>query len=79
MSGTNTVEANSGAGNVVVAIPRGIAARVNARTGLGKVMVAPRLPKIDSHTYQSAEYEAAVDKLEITASSGAGNVSISAK
>jgi hypothetical protein len=76
ITGTNSVEANSGAGNVAVELPRGIAARVNARTGLGKVMVEPRFSKIDAHTYQSAGYEDAADKLEITASSGAGNVTI---
>ena len=76
IGGSSTVQANSGAGNVVIEVPRGIAARVNARTGLGKVMVEPRFSKIDAHTYQSADYEDATDKLEITASSGAGNVTI---
>jgi hypothetical protein len=79
ITGSNTVEANSGAGNVVVEVPRGIPARISARTGLGKVSVEPRFSKIDAHTYQSPDYEDAADKLEITASSGAGNVSISTK
>jgi hypothetical protein len=79
ITGSNAVEATSGAGNVVVEVPRSIAARVSARTGLGKVIVEPRFSKIDTHTYQSADYADAADRLEITVSSGAGNVSISTK
>ena len=76
ITGSNTVEANSGAGNVIVEVPRGIPARVNASTGMGKVVVEPCFSKIGGHTYQSADYEDAADKLEITAHSGAGNVSV---
>ena len=79
ISGRNTVEANSGAGNVLVELPRGIPARVDARTGMGKVIIDPRLSKIGAHMYQSADYEDAVDKLEITVHSGAGNVSVTTK
>ena len=79
ITGSNTVEANSGAGNVVVEIPRGIAARVDASTGLGKVLMEPRLSKIGAHLYQSADYENAVNKLDITVHSGAGNISVTTK
>ena len=79
ITGSNTLQADSGAGNVVVAVPRDISARVDASTGLGKVIVGPRFSKIGAHTYQSADYEDAVDKLEITVHSGAGNVSVTTK
>ncbi len=79
ITGNNTVEANSGAGNVVVEVPRGIPARVNASTGMGKIIVEPRFSKIGAHMYQSADYEDAADKLEIVVHSGAGNVSVSTK
>jgi hypothetical protein len=78
-TGNNTVDANSGAGNVVVHVPRGIAARVHARSGLGMATVDPRFIKIDSNTYQSPDYDGAASKVEITAHSGAGNVSIDTK
>jgi DUF4097 and DUF4098 domain-containing protein YvlB len=78
-TGSNTVDASSGAGNVVVHVPRGIAARVQARTGLGKAIVDPRFSKIDSNVYQSSDYDSAANKVEITAHSGAGNVSIDTK
>jgi Cell wall-active antibiotics response LiaF, C-terminal len=76
ISGSNTVEASSGAGNVVIEVPRGVPARVNASTGMGKVTVDPRFAKTAAHVFQSADYEDAADKLEITLHSGAGNVSV---
>jgi hypothetical protein len=79
ITGSNTVEASSGAGNVVVEVPDDIPARVNATTGMGKVIVEPRFSKIGSHTYQSAEYDHASNKVDITVHSGAGNVSVTAK
>lgn len=74
--GSNIISAGSGAGNVVVRIPGGIAARIHATTGLGKVLVDPRFSKTDPYTYQSPDFDHAVDKIEITAKSGAGNVSV---
>ena len=77
ITGSNTVNANSGAGNVVIRVPSGLAVRVHATSGLGKVIVDSRFSRLDSRTYQSPEYEDAANKVEITAKSGAGNVSVS--
>ena len=77
--GSNTLNAGSGAGNVVVRVPGGLAALIQATTGMGKVTVDPRFNKIDSRIYKSPDYDAAIDKVEITVSSGAGNVSVSQK
>jgi hypothetical protein len=77
--GSNTVNAKSGAGNVIVHVPSGIAARVHASSGLGKVIVDTRFSKIDGKMYQSPDYDSATDKVEITANSGAGNVSVDTK
>ena len=71
-----SVTAKSGAGNVVVHLPSGIAARIHATSGLGKVIVDSWFSKIDKNTYQSPDYDGAANKVEITASSGAGNVSV---
>jgi hypothetical protein len=78
-TGSNTVDTKSGAGNVVVRVPSGIAARIHATSGLGKVIVDPRFNKIDGNTYQSPDYDSAANKVEITANSGAGNVSVSTR
>lgn len=74
--GSATVSAESGAGNVVVQVPRGLAARVYAASGLGKVSVDPRFSKLDGSTYQTPDYDAAADRVAITIKSGAGNVSV---
>jgi hypothetical protein len=74
ITGSSLVEASSGAGNVVVRIPDGTAARVHTSTGLGKTIIDPRLSKCGSSLYQSPDFEQAADKVEITMKSGAGNV-----
>jgi hypothetical protein len=73
-AGSNIINAKSGAGNVVVRIPRGIAARIHAATGLGKVIMDPLFSKTGDNTYQSSDFESAVNKVELLANSGAGNV-----
>ncbi|MCL4562125.1 MAG: cell wall-active antibiotics response protein [Chloroflexi bacterium] len=73
------VSAKAGAGNVNVHLPDGIAARIHASSGLGKVVVDPQFSQIDEHTYQSPDYDTALNKIEIAAESGAGNVSVTIK
>jgi predicted membrane protein len=77
--GSGTVNARSGAGNVAVNLPGDIAARIHATSGLGKVIVDPRFSQIDEDTYESPEYDSAANKIEVTANSGAGNVSVNAR
>ena len=74
--GSNIVNAHTGAGNVDVRIPRGIAARIHASSGLGKIIVDRQFSQMDKHTYQSSDFDRAVDKVELTVDSGAGNVSV---
>jgi len=73
-TGSNILNATSGAGNIEVYIPSGIAARIYATSGWGKEIVDSRFGNIEKHTYQSADFNTASDKVEITAQSGAGNV-----
>jgi hypothetical protein len=79
LTGKNSLEANSGAGNVVVCIPGHLAARIHATTGLGKTTVDPRFNMTGKNTYQSPGFDGAADKVEIEISSGAGNVSVIAR
>lgn len=78
IAGNNIVSAQSGAGNVVVQIPSGIAARIYATTGWGKVIIDPGFSKTDN-IYQSPDFDTAVNKVEVTVQSGAGNVSVNTK
>lgn len=75
-AGNLSINAKTGAGNVTVCIPPGSEARILATTGLGKAIVDQRFSKIDKNTYQSAGFDSASSQVEITASSGAGNVII---
>jgi len=43
------------------------------------VIVDPRFTKIDKDIYQSMDYDGAAIKVEVTARSGAGNVSVNVK
>jgi hypothetical protein len=72
--GKNIIEVSSGAGNVIVHIPNGIAACIYATARLGKVDVNPILSKVVDNAYQSADYENVANKIDIKANSGAGNV-----
>ncbi len=74
-----SVKASTGGGNVVVHVPAGVAAKVQATTGLGAVIVDPRFAKTGKDTYQSPDYESAANKVDLTLSSGAGNVSVDTK
>ena len=76
ITGNNALYVTSGAGNVVLRIPAGLAARIHATSGLGKVTVDPRFSKTDKNTYQSPDYDRAENRVEISAQTGAGNVSV---
>lgn len=78
-TGSSTINASSGAGNVVVRVPGSMAARIHASSGMGKAIVDARFSKVNDNTYQSADFDSAADKVEITVNSGAGNVSINTK
>ena len=68
------VTARTGAGNVTVDVPSGVAACIQAITGLGQAIIDARFNKVDKDTYQSPDFDKAFKKVEITAKSGAGNV-----
>ncbi len=73
------VAVKSGAGNVSVEVPGGMAAKIHARTGLGKLIVDPRFGAVDQNAFESPDYGQATGRVEITANSGAGNVTIRTK
>ena len=76
MTGSNTIIATSGAGNVIVRLPSGIAARIHASSGMGKLAIDTQFTTVDDYTYESPDFSDAVDKIEITVESGAGDVSV---
>jgi hypothetical protein len=79
LAGSSTLNAKSGAGNVTIHLPDGVAARIHASSGVSKVIIDPRFGQLDKNTYQSPDYDSAAKKIEINASSGAGNVTVDVK
>jgi hypothetical protein len=78
-TGHNTVEASSGAGDVLVSVPDGLAARIQVNGGLGGGTIDAQFTKIDDHTYQSSGYDAAADRVEIMVHNGVGSVSVNTR
>ncbi len=70
------VTAKTGAGAVVVRIPSGVAARIRATTGMGKVTIAPRFNKTADNIYESSDFDGAANRVDITLNSGAGSVTV---
>jgi len=68
------VMAKSGAGNVTVHVPEGVAVRFQGATGLGKLILSPRLAQVDKDSYQTADYEQAGQKINLVLNSGMGNI-----
>lgn len=79
ITGRSAVKAGSGAGNVEVSIPDDLAARIHATTGWGKVLINPRFQQVESHVFQSPDYDESARHVEIEVSSGAGNVSVESR
>jgi hypothetical protein len=77
ITGKIVIDAHSGGGNLSIRLPAGIAARIQATSGMGKVVVDPSFVRLDKKIYQTSNYDSAADKVEITLDSGAGNVAVS--
>jgi hypothetical protein len=76
LAGSSTLSTKSGAGNVTIHLPEGVAARIHASSGVSKVSIDPRFSPLDKNTYQSPGYDSAAVRIDVTASSGAGNVTV---
>lgn len=73
------VVAKTGAGNVTVHIPSDIAVSIQVTTGLGKAIVDQRFSQVGKNVYRSPDFDDALGKVEIIASSGAGNVIVNSR
>jgi hypothetical protein len=67
----------SGAASVSVRVPAGVAARIQAQSGLAEVRVdRTRFPRMGS-VYQSEDYATAANKVDIDIETGVGSVDVS--
>ena len=75
-AGFTLVKIESGAAEVKIHIPQGVAASIRESSGLSDIKVdTVRFPK-NGHTYQSADYDTAANKVEISYEGGVGSVKI---
>jgi hypothetical protein len=75
-AGYTRVLVKSGAAEVKLHIPQGVAAMIRETSGLSGIQVDTSRFIQNGHTYQSADYDAAVNKVEISYEGGVGSVNI---
>jgi hypothetical protein len=75
-AGMTKVKIEAGAASVEITVPEGVAARVETSVGLASVNVdRARFPK-QNGSYQSANYDAAENKVDIRIEAGVGSIDI---
>ncbi len=75
-AGFTKVKIESGAAEVKLHVPQGVAALIRESSGLSGINVDTARFIQNGHTYQSADYNTAVNKVEISYEGGVGSVVI---
>jgi hypothetical protein len=76
-AGTTTADIDAGVGEMIINIPEGVAARIRATSGLGALSINKnRFPMTGEHTYESAGYAEAANKLDLKVEGGVGAIRI---
>jgi len=71
------VEVSAGAASVEMRVPQGVAARIRVKSGIASLNIdKTRFPRIDSDTYQSADYAASDNRADILIEAGVGSIKI---
>jgi hypothetical protein len=75
-AGSTRAKISTGAASVKVRIPQGVAARIQARGGLASILVdSARFPR-SSGIYESSDYAAATNKIDLDIETGVGSVEV---
>ena len=76
-AGSTRVKIQSGAAHVVLRVPGGVAARIQAEAGLAHVDVdVTRFLQVGNHRYESPDFATAANKVDIDVNTGVGSVRI---
>ncbi len=75
-AGFTRVVVKSGAADIKLHVPQGVAASIRESSGLSGIKVDTNRFIQNGHTYQSADYDTAVNKVEISYEGGVGSVNI---
>jgi hypothetical protein len=75
-AGITRLNVEAGAASVDITIPPGVAARIRSSSGLSSLELdRTRFPRVDGG-YQSADYDSALNKADITVQMGAGSITV---
>ncbi len=75
-AGMTEVRAEAGAASLTFIVPSGVAARIRSRVALGSVHVdEARFPRVGD-VYQSSDYAAATNRIDLDIQGGVGSVRV---
>ncbi len=75
--GVSLVDIEAGAASIDIRVPDGVAARVRLKGGLSSTDIdGERFPNLEGRIYQSADYNDAANRAEITIEAGVGKISV---
>lgn len=75
--GASHMSIEAGAASINIRIPDGVAGRVRIKEGLTSLNIDKlRFPQVDTHLYQSADYETAANRADINIEAGLGSLTI---
>jgi len=75
--GVSLLDLNAGAASINITIPQGVSGRVRIKEGLTSLNVdTSRFPQLDSHLYQSSDFDTAADRAEVSVEAGLGSITI---
>lgn len=76
-AGSTRVDIDTGASSLVVRIPPGVEARIRVKSGISSIHVdRGRFPSLGDGLYQSADYDAAANRADITIDAGVGSIEV---
>jgi hypothetical protein len=75
-AGSTQVDIDTGVSSLTVHVPEGVAARIRLKVGLSAVRIAERFVPLEHGLYQSADFEQAANRIDLTIDAGVGSVEI---
>jgi len=75
--GASFLDLEAGAASIDISVPEGVSGRIRIKGGLTSLNVDKnRFPQVDSHLYQSSDFDTATNRAEISVEAGLGSITI---
>jgi len=75
--GASILDVEAGVASINIRVPENVPARIRVKDGVSAVNVdTARFPRLDSGMYQSPNFDASVDRVEVNIEGGLGSVSV---